>query len=176
MKLEQRSHKCVELTGEYVNTFFNPVACCFLYKAKDLSALYTGSKEGHSDPWEGNDLLGDPADTDRTCTCPSLLRCKLPVVGSAYTDVSDCTTFNSWDLPCTVPPAPSILHIFLLTISIIPRFILSPEEGKPPVSRSPIPSKQAQAVTLLTLFGRWSVRISDGTPNILKRPCHSSGG
>jgi hypothetical protein len=24
---------------EYVNTFFsNPVACCFLYKAKDLSA------------------------------------------------------------------------------------------------------------------------------------------
>jgi hypothetical protein len=28
----------VELRGEYVNTFFNPVACCFLYKAKDLSA------------------------------------------------------------------------------------------------------------------------------------------
>jgi hypothetical protein len=36
-KLEQRSHKCVELRGEYVNTFFKSVAC-FLYKAKDLSA------------------------------------------------------------------------------------------------------------------------------------------
>jgi hypothetical protein len=36
-KLEQGSHKWVELKGEYVNTFFNPVAC-FLYKAKDLSA------------------------------------------------------------------------------------------------------------------------------------------
>jgi hypothetical protein len=23
--------------GEYVNTFFNPVASCFLYKAKDVS-------------------------------------------------------------------------------------------------------------------------------------------
>jgi hypothetical protein len=43
-KLEQRSQKCVELRGEYVNTFFfNPVAC-FLYKAKDLSAplVYVG--------------------------------------------------------------------------------------------------------------------------------------
>jgi hypothetical protein len=30
-KLEQQSHKCVELRGEYV-------ACRFLYKAKDLSA------------------------------------------------------------------------------------------------------------------------------------------
>jgi hypothetical protein len=39
-KLEQRSHKCVELRGEYVEQihFFNPVACCFFYKAKDLSA------------------------------------------------------------------------------------------------------------------------------------------
>jgi hypothetical protein len=39
-KLEQRSHKCAELTGEYVEEihFFNPVAFCFLYKAKDLSA------------------------------------------------------------------------------------------------------------------------------------------
>jgi hypothetical protein len=39
-KLEQRSHKCVELRGEYVELifFFNPIACCFLYKAKDLSA------------------------------------------------------------------------------------------------------------------------------------------
>jgi hypothetical protein len=39
-KLEQRSHKCVELRGEYVEWiyFFNLVACCFLYKAKDLSA------------------------------------------------------------------------------------------------------------------------------------------
>jgi hypothetical protein len=38
-KLEQRSHKCVELRGEYVEYiyFFNPVTC-FLYKAKDLSA------------------------------------------------------------------------------------------------------------------------------------------
>jgi hypothetical protein len=34
-KIEQRSHKCVELRGEY---FLNPVACCFLYKAKYLSA------------------------------------------------------------------------------------------------------------------------------------------
>jgi hypothetical protein len=39
-KLEQRSHKFVELRGECVEQihFFNPVACCFLYKAKDLSA------------------------------------------------------------------------------------------------------------------------------------------
>jgi hypothetical protein len=39
-KLEQRSHKRVELRGEYVEQiqFFKPVACCFLYKAKDLSA------------------------------------------------------------------------------------------------------------------------------------------
>jgi hypothetical protein len=39
-KLEQGSHKCVELRGEYVEKidFFNPVAYCFLYKAKDLSA------------------------------------------------------------------------------------------------------------------------------------------
>jgi hypothetical protein len=39
-KLEQRSHKFVELRGICrVNTFFfNPVACCFLYKPKDLSA------------------------------------------------------------------------------------------------------------------------------------------
>jgi hypothetical protein len=36
-ELEQRSHKCVELRREYVNTFFNPLAGCFLYKAKDLS-------------------------------------------------------------------------------------------------------------------------------------------
>jgi hypothetical protein len=38
-KLEQRSHKCVELRGEYVEQihFFNPVAC-FLFKSKDLSA------------------------------------------------------------------------------------------------------------------------------------------
>jgi hypothetical protein len=45
-KLEQRNHKCVELRGEYVQKthFFNPVASCFLYKAKDLSApLVTGS-------------------------------------------------------------------------------------------------------------------------------------
>jgi hypothetical protein len=39
-KLEQRSHKCVELRVEYVEQiyFFNAVACYFLYKAKDLSA------------------------------------------------------------------------------------------------------------------------------------------
>jgi hypothetical protein len=38
-KLEQRSHKCVELRGEYVEwiNFFNPVACSFLYKAEYLS-------------------------------------------------------------------------------------------------------------------------------------------
>jgi hypothetical protein len=40
MKLEQRSHKCVELRGEYVEQilFFSHVACRFHYKAKDLSA------------------------------------------------------------------------------------------------------------------------------------------
>jgi hypothetical protein len=40
-KSEQRSHlKCVELSGEYVELIhiFNPAACCFLYKAKHLSA------------------------------------------------------------------------------------------------------------------------------------------
>jgi hypothetical protein len=37
--LEQRGHKCMELREIYVNIFFfNPVACCFLYTAKDLSA------------------------------------------------------------------------------------------------------------------------------------------
>jgi hypothetical protein len=38
-KLEQRSHKCVELKGGCVEQirFFNPVDFCFLYKAKDLS-------------------------------------------------------------------------------------------------------------------------------------------
>jgi hypothetical protein len=37
-KSEQRSHECVELRGDYVNTFFsNPIGCCFLCKAKDLS-------------------------------------------------------------------------------------------------------------------------------------------
>jgi hypothetical protein len=36
-KIEQQSHKCVELRGGIcrVNTVFNPVACCFLHKAKD---------------------------------------------------------------------------------------------------------------------------------------------
>jgi hypothetical protein len=42
-KLEQLSHNFVGLRGEYevcrVSTFFNPVACCFVYKAKDFSAL-----------------------------------------------------------------------------------------------------------------------------------------
>jgi hypothetical protein len=39
-KLEQRCHKCVWSSGGIcrVNTFFNPVACCLLYKAKGLSA------------------------------------------------------------------------------------------------------------------------------------------
>jgi hypothetical protein len=39
-KLAQRSHQCVELRGEYVEKihFFIPITCCFLYKAKDLSA------------------------------------------------------------------------------------------------------------------------------------------
>jgi hypothetical protein len=36
-KLEQ-SHKCVQLRGNMQIQFFNPAACCFLYKAKDLSA------------------------------------------------------------------------------------------------------------------------------------------
>jgi hypothetical protein len=40
-KLEQQSRKCVELWGrggicKYI-LFFSPVACCFLYKAEDLS-------------------------------------------------------------------------------------------------------------------------------------------
>jgi hypothetical protein len=40
-KLEQQSHKCVELRGECVEYIHssNPAACCFLYKAKDLSPL-----------------------------------------------------------------------------------------------------------------------------------------
>jgi hypothetical protein len=33
-KLGQQSHKYVELREEYVNTFFNPIDCCFLCKAK----------------------------------------------------------------------------------------------------------------------------------------------
>jgi hypothetical protein len=39
-KLEQRRHKCVELRGEHVEKirFLNYIACCFLYKTKDLSA------------------------------------------------------------------------------------------------------------------------------------------
>jgi hypothetical protein len=41
-KLEQRSHKCVEFRGggnmQSIYIFFNLVTCCFLYKAKDLSA------------------------------------------------------------------------------------------------------------------------------------------
>jgi hypothetical protein len=38
-KFEQRSYKCVGGSGGIcrVNTFFYPVACCFLYKDKDLS-------------------------------------------------------------------------------------------------------------------------------------------
>jgi hypothetical protein len=38
-KLEQRIYECVEIKGVIyrVNIFFNPVACCFLHKAKDLS-------------------------------------------------------------------------------------------------------------------------------------------
>jgi hypothetical protein len=45
-KLQERRHKCVELRGEYVNTFFSPVPCCFLYKAKVLSAplLFDGKQ------------------------------------------------------------------------------------------------------------------------------------
>jgi hypothetical protein len=36
-KLEQRNHKCVELRGGICKCiFFNPVACCFDYKAKRL--------------------------------------------------------------------------------------------------------------------------------------------
>jgi hypothetical protein len=31
----------VELRGDYVNIFFNLVACCFLYKVKDLSVTLT---------------------------------------------------------------------------------------------------------------------------------------
>jgi hypothetical protein len=40
-KLEQRSHNCVELRENILSKyiFFNPAACCFLYKAKDLSTL-----------------------------------------------------------------------------------------------------------------------------------------
>jgi hypothetical protein len=42
-KLEQRSHKCVELKGEYVYTFFFSLVAYFLYKAIDLSATPTSS-------------------------------------------------------------------------------------------------------------------------------------
>jgi hypothetical protein len=49
-KLEQRSHKSVELGGggtcKY--TFFNPLPCCFPYKAKDLS----GGRAGPPAPGE----------------------------------------------------------------------------------------------------------------------------
>jgi hypothetical protein len=41
LKLQQRSHNCVELRGDWmyrVNTFFQSVTCCFLHNAKDLSA------------------------------------------------------------------------------------------------------------------------------------------
>jgi hypothetical protein len=37
-KLQQRSHKYVELRGEYVNTFFQSRSLLFFYKAKHLSA------------------------------------------------------------------------------------------------------------------------------------------
>jgi hypothetical protein len=39
-KLEQGSHKRVELRGEYVEQihFFSTLACCLLYQAKDLPA------------------------------------------------------------------------------------------------------------------------------------------
>jgi hypothetical protein len=38
---------CVELRGEYVSTHsFNPVACCFLYKAKHLSAPFVYNAVG----------------------------------------------------------------------------------------------------------------------------------
>jgi hypothetical protein len=38
-KLEHQSHKCVELRGEYLNTFFQSHSLSLLYEAKDLSAL-----------------------------------------------------------------------------------------------------------------------------------------
>jgi hypothetical protein len=41
IKLEQRRHKGVEHRGKYIELnklSFNSAACCFLYKAKDLSA------------------------------------------------------------------------------------------------------------------------------------------
>jgi hypothetical protein len=51
-KLEQRSHKCWSSGGEYVEQiysfFFNPVACRFLYKAKDLSAPLVNVIEGQA--------------------------------------------------------------------------------------------------------------------------------
>jgi hypothetical protein len=40
-KLEQGTHKCGELRGNI--HFTTPVACCFLYKAKHLSAPFTVS-------------------------------------------------------------------------------------------------------------------------------------
>jgi hypothetical protein len=50
MKLEQRSHKCAEFNGKYVEKkyFFNPVTCRFLYKAKDLSAAIVVISELYS--------------------------------------------------------------------------------------------------------------------------------
>jgi hypothetical protein len=41
-RLEQWNHKCVWSSGGICrvnNFFFNPIVCCFLYKAKDLSTL-----------------------------------------------------------------------------------------------------------------------------------------
>jgi hypothetical protein len=48
-KLEQRCHKCVCVCSSggicRVNTFFNPVACCFIHKVKELSALLVSINE-----------------------------------------------------------------------------------------------------------------------------------
>jgi hypothetical protein len=71
MKLEQRSHKCVELRGEYVEQihFFNHVACCFLYKAKDLSAPL-GSASGAKNV--SNKSCTDKSNTQFLCLAVSV--------------------------------------------------------------------------------------------------------
>jgi hypothetical protein len=50
-KLEQRIHKYAVVWEEYVDLtkFFNPAACCSLYKAKDLSAPFVYSFSNSKD-------------------------------------------------------------------------------------------------------------------------------
>jgi hypothetical protein len=74
-KLEQRSHKCVELRRICrVNIFFSPVACCFLYKAKDISAPLVKSKTCDTRTRKKH-LLLDISSTNTDTPFPSLYQC-----------------------------------------------------------------------------------------------------